>query len=95
MRFIKPQDVKSPKSRWYLFDVLLDDGEDRCAYALGEWDGERCIGFRWNGTKEKPIGNPLSRGLPTWIVLDERLHKALLPHLPKEKRQILKNFLRI
>jgi hypothetical protein len=58
-------------------DVILDRGEGDCAYAIGMWDRKRCIGFRWNGTNEHVLGNPQSRGLPTWTILDRKLHSAV------------------
>ena len=91
--YIKPRAVKSPKNRWHLFEVVLDRKEGKCAYALGEWDGERRIGFRWNGTKENKIGNPQSRGLPTWTILDEKLYEAVIDILPSDKQEIAKMYL--
>lgn len=95
MAYVKPADVISPKARWSLIDVLLDRGEGECAYALGIWDGQRRIGFRWNGTSENELGNPQSRGLPTWTMLDEELHREILEQLPIEKRGIARSFLDI
>ena len=95
MGYVMPADVKSPKQRWYLFEVVLDRGEGNCAYALGEWDGARRIGFRWNGNEENKIGNPQSRGLPTWTMLDEVMHEAVIAILPPEQQGIAKEFLRI
>ena len=93
MGYIKPGDVKSPKKRWHLFEVVLDRGEGDCAYALGEWDYERRIGFRWNGTEESKIGNPQSRGLPTWTILDEKLYKAVIALLPPDKQEMARMYL--
>jgi hypothetical protein len=93
MPYIRPEDVRSPKAHWQLIDVLLDRGEEDGAYALGEWDGERRIGFRWNGTEENPIGNPQSRGLPTYTMLDPGLHEAVIALLPQEKRLLARRFL--
>ena len=95
MGYIKAKDVISPKKRWYLFEVILDGGEGNCAYALGEWDGERRIGFRWNGTEENPLGNPQSRGLATWTMLDLDLHKAVIALLPNDDKPMAKKFLRL
>lgn len=95
MSYIEPQDVKSPKSHWYLFEVVLDRGPGNCAYALGEWDGKRRVGFRWNGTDNNKIGNPQSRGLPTWTMLDEDLHEAVIAMLQPEKQDIARGFLGI
>jgi hypothetical protein len=93
--YIKPADVVSPKVHWSLIDVLLDRGEGDCAYALGIWDGERRIGFRWNGTSESELGNPQSRGLPTWTMLDPEMHKQILEQLPPDKLAIARGFLGI
>jgi len=95
MTYVKPRDVISPKAHWSLIDVLLDRGEGDCAYALGLWDGERRIGFRWNGTANNELGNPQSRGLPTWTMLDPEIHKQILERLPPEKLAIARNFLGI
>lgn len=96
MSYTKPEDVKSPKAHWYLFEVVLDRGPGDCAYALGEWDGDRRIGFRWNGTEENPIGNPQSRGLATWTMLDEAIHEAVISAVfPADKQEEARRFLRL
>ena len=95
MSYIKPTDVLSPKAHWSLIDVLLDRGEGDCAYALGIWDGDRRIGFRWNGTKDNELGNPQSRGLPTWTMLDTEIHKQIIEQLPSDKLAIARGFLKI
>ena len=92
MSYVKPEEVRSPKAHWYLFEVVLDRGQGNCAYALGEWDGERRIGFRWNGNEDNPIGNPQSRGLPTWTMLDKALHKPIIDMLPPEKKDMARGF---
>jgi len=93
MSYVKPEDVRSPKAKWYLFEVVLDRGERDCAYALGEWEGERRIGFRWNGDYENPLGNPQSRGLSTWTMLDTELHEPVINMLPASKRDMARGFL--
>src|SRR5215813_6919537 len=93
--YIKPTDVVSPKAHWSLIDVLLDRGEGDCAYALGIWDGERRIGFRWNGNKHNELGNPQSRGLPTWTMLDTEIHRQIIEQLPSDKLAIARGFLNI
>lgn len=96
MSYVNPQEVLSPKSHWYLFEVVLDRGEGDCAYALGEWDGERRIGFRWNGNHDNPIGNPQSRGYATWTILDPNLYAAFIETLcPPDKQNIAREFLGI
>jgi len=86
MPYIAPEDVISPKATWRLVDVILDRGEEDCAYAIGMWDNRRCIGFRWNGSKDHPLGNPQSRGLPTWTILDRKLHQAILKLVKQENK---------
>src|SRR5271170_3211444 len=95
MSYIKPADVISPKAHWSLIDVLLDRGKGDCAYALGIWNGERRIGFRWNGTDGNELGNPQSRGLPTWTMLDTQIHQQIIDQLPPDKLAIARGFLKI
>ena len=78
MAYTAPTDVISPKAMWRLVDVVLDKGEGEPAYALGMWDRKRRVGFRWNGTDASPLGNPQSRGLPTWVILDPDLNRAVV-----------------
>lgn len=95
MTYIQPADVRSPKAHWQLIEVLLDGGPGAGAYALGEWEQERRLAFRWNGTNENPIGNPQSRGLPTWTILEKSTHEAILKLLPPEKQAVTRHFLGI
>ncbi len=84
MVHVAPTAVVSPKARLQLLKVLLDRGPGDAAYALAQWDGNACIVFRWNGTDDQPLGNPQSRGLPTWVVLDDKLHDAIVDGLLKD-----------
>lgn len=93
MSYISPKDVHSPKKNWKLVDVIIDEGPGRCAYSIGTWDEHRRIGFRWNGTEENPIGNPQSRGLPTWTMLDEKLHAGVIALAPEEKQDLISSYL--
>ena len=83
MSYIKPDDVHSPRRNWTLIAVL-DEGQERgCALAIGRWTdkwtkGKIYLAMRWNGHEENPVGNPQSRGLPTWMMIDEKYHEALL-----------------
>ncbi len=91
--YVKPEEVVSPKTRWQLIAVLLDRGGDDCSYALGKWDGNPCIGFRWNGTDDNPLGNPQSRGLATWVILDPNLHHAVLSLVSSDMRVLARRIL--
>lgn len=95
MSYILPADVISPQRRWHAFSVLWDKGEGNPAYAIGKWDGNKVIVFRWNGHTGSEGGNPQSRGFPTWIVLDEDLYPAIIGSLPAEKQQIAKAYLEL
>ena len=95
MNYVKPRDVNSPKAWWYLFEVVLDGGPGECAYALGKWGDHRRIGFRWNGDEENKLGNPQSRGFPTWIILDPALYEAVIAMLSPENQSLAKIFLEI
>jgi hypothetical protein len=96
MAYIPPEEVISPKAHWRLVDVILDGGAGECSYAIGMWDSRRRIGFRWNGEDDAPLGNPQSRGLPTWTILDPNLHKAIVKLVETsnpEKAPIVRAFL--
>ena len=87
---VKPQDVKSPKDRWTLIDVVLET--PRWSLAVGEWDGERRLAARWNGDDDRPKGNPVSHGVPTWFLLPGELADPLLTTdlIPPEKRSLIR-----
>jgi hypothetical protein len=97
---MKPINVRSPREHWMLIEVLYDGGDDGGdALAVGEWDGERRLAARWNGSS-KEIGNPQSRGLPTWFILHPRYNRAVLDsfspkELPSNKKMIAKALLGI
>ena len=93
MEHVKPGDVRSPKASWNLVEVIIDGGPGNPAYAIGTWDDERRVGFRWNGTEDSPLGNPQSRGLATWTMLDEKLHGAVIALAPSEKQAIVSAYL--
>jgi hypothetical protein len=82
--YIKPTDVHAPKRHWSLIHVLFDGGEATAAnlsassLAIGRWDNKPVLAMRWNGNEENPLGNPQSRGLPTWFVVPEQHWKQIL-----------------
>ncbi len=93
MNYIKPRDVISPKQSWQLFSVLKEGESGSCAYALGAWNCNPCIAFRWNGTEKEPLGTPQSRGHPTWMILDDDLYDAVIEMLPDNKKLLVKEYL--
>ena len=96
MPYVPPSEVVSPKLMWTLVDVVLDEGEGEPAYSIGMWERRRRIGFRWNGDDDAPLGNPQSRGLATWVMLDPALNKAVLALVKRKnprKAPIMQAFL--
>ena len=79
--YTTPGDVISPKRRWTLVSVLYDKGENNAAVAIGRWDGKPALVLRWNGNDDNPIGNPQSRGLPTWFIVPDEFHSSILDAL--------------
>lgn len=73
MAYIDPRLVKSPKGRIERLDVIHDAGEGEFAVATMLWDGKPAMGVRWNGGDRgenfQGLGNPQSRGIPTWFIL--------------------------
>lgn len=96
MKYVSPENVISPKAKWQLVEVVLDKGEGEAAYSIGMWERDRRIGFRWNGDVNNRLGNPQSRGLPTWIILDPDLNPAVIKLVEKnnpDKLPIMRAFL--
>ncbi|HEV2380076.1 MAG TPA: hypothetical protein VG206_09820 [Terriglobia bacterium] len=75
MAYIDPQSVRSPRNRVGSVDVLYNSGSGGWSVARVEYDNTPdCIGVRWNGSDgESGIGNPQSRGKPTWFVVPDEL----------------------
>ena len=96
MAYVDPKSVASPRAHWKLIDVLYNGGEDDAALAIGEWDGERRLAMRWNGAETRAgLGNPQSRGLPTWFMLPNWSEDAALQCavIPKAKLNLAKALL--
>jgi hypothetical protein len=76
MAYVDPMTVVSPRNRLRSVDILFnsDPGRGGWSVALLDFDGDECIGIRWNGSEGEPgIGNPQSRARPTWFVVPEEL----------------------
>ncbi|MGH9345404.1 MAG: hypothetical protein ACRD19_16780 [Terriglobia bacterium] len=74
MAYIDPKRVITPKNRLKSVDVLYNAGQGAWSAALLEFDEKERIGIRWNGSDDEPgIGNPQSRGRPTWFVVPDEL----------------------
>ena len=77
MAYVDPITVVSPRNRLRSVEVLYNSGpgpEESWSVALLDFDGDECLGIRWNGNDGKPgVGNPQSRAKPTWFVVPEEL----------------------
>jgi hypothetical protein len=83
MEYIFPTAVLAPKRQWSLVQVLFDGGASEenpsgSSLAIGRWDGRPVLAMRWNGSKISPLGNPQSRGLPTWFIVPDQHWKQIL-----------------
>jgi hypothetical protein len=93
-KYVPPTAVVSPKKNWSLIAVLEDKGPRDAALALGRWDNVPCLAMRWNGDNDvNPIGNPQSRGLPTWFVVPDCWVESTLSTLSADKLTLARNFL--
>ena len=89
---------------WKFIEVLRlgednIDGDDDATLAIGEWDGDRVLAIRWNGTNddESGVGNPQSRGLPTWFILPSWINEAIVTSnvIPDSKQALVSALLEI
>lgn len=93
-KHIPASDVISPKAHWGLIDILDDRGAEDIAIALGKWDQQPVLAMRWNGSPDNTIGNPQSRGLPTWFILPAgEISEAIIKLLSTEKQALVRNFI--
>lgn len=90
--YIPPEKVISPQKHWSLIKVLHDGGPEKYSVALGRWDNEPVVGMRWNGSENSPIGNPQSRGLPTWFIIPGNYQESILEQLSKDMVSFVKKF---
>lgn len=86
---VDPQYVVSPKNRLRgPVEVLakhMEDGEGGNLYSIGRfgWDGAPVVGIRWDGKPKDPsdVGNPQSRGLPTWFILPGEIADVIVERI--------------
>ena len=90
MSYVKPTDVDSPRLHWRLLDVLYDAGAGEWSAARGQWDSEgewkEVLAIRWNGNDTADtaeIGNPQSRGRPTWFIVPDKLKDSVRKAIDK------------
>jgi hypothetical protein len=97
-----PNQVKSPKGAVSHLRVIYDGGEQMAdsskwggwSVAELEWYEEPTMACRWNGStanrEVSEIGNPQSRGNPTWFIIPKPLQDAIraqLKNAPEAERE--------
>jgi hypothetical protein len=104
MAYVDPKLVKSPRNMWKLIEVLRNGerdgrGDGDASLAIGEWDEARVLAVRWNGSDDDDsgVGNPQSRGLPTWFVIPEWMNEAIVESdvIPTAKKALVKALLEL
>ena len=74
MAYVNPETVLTPRNRVTSVEILYSSGQGGWSLARLEFDDEDRLGIRWNGSEQEPgIGNPQSRGRPTWFVVPKEL----------------------
>ena len=79
MSYVRPESVQGPKRRVSNVRVVYDAGPDEGAVCELDWDGEPGVAIRWNGgSDDRPLGNPQSRGNPTWFLVPVEFQEVVL-----------------
>lgn len=85
MSYIQPDLVLSPKGMVEELSVIIDTGEEGWSLSKMKWDGNPVLAIRWNGGSKvghfPGIGNPQSRGVPTWFVLPDEVGAAIIENM--------------
>jgi hypothetical protein len=84
MSYVNPETVVAPKNKVESVEVLYDGGPGEWSVARLLYDGKERVGIRWNGADDEGgIGNPQSRGRPTWFVVPKELADIIREEVEK------------
>ena len=95
MPYVDPKTVLSPRTRLKeIIEVLHDGGPGAVPWAnwsaaILDWEGEPCLGLRWNGDDDSSVGNPQSRGQATWFIVPKELSDTVLKKLQEMRDSAL------
>lgn len=79
MAYVEPASVLSPKASIRSVQIIHNTGPEGWSAARIHWEEDtEALGLRWNGGGDPGIGNPQSRGNPTWFIVPPELRAALL-----------------
>ncbi len=92
-KYVEPSQVSSPRKHWKLLTVLESGAQSTGSVALGRWNDKPVLAMRWNGDEENHLGNPQSRGLPTWFIIPNEYRDSILSGMAVEKQALAKAFL--
>ncbi len=84
MAYVDPEKVVSPKGSVRRVHLLYSKGPGGWSVAEVNWEGNEAVGIRWNGEDgEDGVGNPQSRGHPTWFIVPDDLKQAVLQEVER------------
>ena len=67
---INPESVKYKKIK--NLKILFVSKTNSYSIASFDYEGQRKLGFRWNGNESKEsLGTPSANGKPTWMIIPE------------------------
>lgn len=79
---MNPWNALSPMSRLGAesLNVIHTDVAKGWSLASMVWDGDQCVGCRWDGdlSDAADLGNPMSHAKGTWFILPEPVASAAL-----------------
>jgi len=85
---VHPKHVIAPRSRLEYPHAIY--AGSKWSLAVGLWDGDRAMLIRWNDDPDKPLGNPVSHGHPTWFVLPIEFHDEALKQVANTDAELAK-----
>lgn len=75
---MQPQNVQPQK--WSNTEVIYSDSSELFSAVWGEYEGDECLGMRWDGKSHEP-GYPQQGGNPLWFVAPYFLTLSILERL--------------
>lgn len=87
-----PRGCEVRPRRWTEVEDLFDNGDYSAIWGRYRHDDEikrpRCLGVRWNGDEQRPLGYPVTRRYPQWHVEPDFLTEAILQSLRQQAERI-------
>lgn len=81
MPYVRPEEVTAPADHWQHRNppmIIYNGSSDGFSVAEGAWDGEPCLGIRWNGGDGPGSGFPTAGpGHPAWFIVPRELEAVI------------------